>query len=168
MKPGKAFIAGVVGGAVMSVLLAIGRAMGMPINLEMMLGTMTGLAPGAGTWVLGLIMHLVISGGIALFYAVGFEHIAHRAGALPGVVFSLLHIVVGGLVMGFIPAIHPLIPESMMAPGAFMSNIGDIGVIAFVALHAIYGAVVGVVYGPVVHPAATTTLGRPFDRRAAI
>lgn len=168
MKAGKAFIAGVVGGAVMSVLLAIGRAMGMPINLEMMLGTMTGMAPGAGTWVLGLIMHLAISGAIGLLYALGFEHVARRAGALPGVVFSLLHIVVGGLVMGAAPSIHPLIPEAMMAPGAFLSNVGDAGVIAFVALHAIYGAVVGVMYGPVVHGIETTTLDRPFDRRAAI
>jgi hypothetical protein len=166
MKPGKAFIAGVVGGAAMSVLLAIGRALGVPANVEMILGTMTGLAPGAGTWVLGLAMHLVISGLIAMLYALGFEHVAHRSGALPGVVFSLLHIVVGGLFMGMLPSLHPMITERMSAPGAFLSNLGDVGVIAFVVLHAIYGAIVGVMYGPVAQPVRPETLGRPFDRRA--
>ena len=166
MKPGKAFVAGVVGGAVMSVLLAVARLLGMPVNLEVMLGTITGMSPGSGAWVLGLIMHLVISGLIALAYAFGFEHVSHRSGALPGVVFSLLHIVIGGLFMGMIPAIHPLVPERMAAPGAFMSNVGDTGVIAFVVLHAIYGAVVGVMYGPVVHPAMPTVRPSPFGGRA--
>lgn len=168
MKPGKAFVAGVIAGAVMSVLLAIGRALGLPVNLEMLLGTMTGLAPGAGTWALGLAMHLAISGAIALLYAVGFEHVSHRSGALPGVVFSLLHIVIAGLFMGMLPSLHPLIPERVSAPGAFLSNAGDAGVIAFVVLHAIYGAVVGLAYGQVATPVRPETLGRPFDRRAAV
>lgn len=166
MKAGKAFVAGVVGGAVMSVLLAVARLLGMPVNLEMLLGTMTGMDPGAVTWVLGLIMHLVISGAIALLYGLGFEYVSHRSGALPGVVFSLIHIVVGGLFMGAIPGIHPMVPEVMAAPGAFMANIGDLGVIAFVVLHAIYGAVVGVMYGPVVHPARPTVRASAFGRRA--
>ncbi len=33
MNWGKAFIAGVIGGALMSILLALARAMGMPANL---------------------------------------------------------------------------------------------------------------------------------------
>lgn len=152
MKAGKAFAAGVVGGAVMSVLMAIARLLGMPVDLETLLGTMTGMDPGAMAWVLGLVMHLVISGAIALLYGLGFEYVSHRSGALPGVVFSLIHIVVGGLFMGAIPAIHPEVPETLAPPGAFMSNLGDMGVVAFVVLHAIYGAVVGVMYGPVVHP----------------
>lgn len=152
MKAGKAFAAGMVGGAVMSVLMAIARLLGMPIDLETMLGTVTGMAPGGATWVLGLVMHLVISGAIALLYALGFEYVSHRSGALPGVVFSLIHIVVGGLFMGAMPAIHPQVPETLAPPGAFLSSLGDLGVVSFVVLHAIYGAVVGVMYGPVLHP----------------
>lgn len=168
MKAGKAFVAGVVGGAVMSVLLAIGRAIGLNVNLELLLGTVTGMRPSAAAWTIGLVMHLVISGLIGMLYGLGFEYVARRAGALPGVVFSLLHIVIGGIVMGAIPAIHPLVPEPMMAPGAFMSNLGDAGVIVFVVLHAIFGAVVGIIYGPVMHPVQRTTLGRPFDHTASI
>jgi hypothetical protein len=42
MKYGKAFGAGVLGAVVMTVMMAVARAMGMPANLEMMLGTMMG------------------------------------------------------------------------------------------------------------------------------
>jgi hypothetical protein len=168
MKASKAFIAGVVGGAIMSVLLAIGRALGLNIPLELLLGTITGMAPGPIAWVLGLILHLFISGAIALVYGLGFEYVSRRSGALPGVVFSLVHMVVGGLFLGVLPALHPLIPGTLRAPGMFMSNYGDIGVIAFVVLHAIYGAIVGVMYGPVVHSLRRTTLGRPFDKRAPV
>jgi hypothetical protein len=43
-----------------------------------------------------------------------------------------------------------MIPERMPAPGAFMVNLGVIGIIAEFALHAVYGAIVGGLYGPVV------------------
>jgi hypothetical protein len=88
MNWGKAFIAGVIGGAVMSILLALARAMGMPANLEVMQGTMLGLEPGATAWIVGFIMHLMISGLIALVYAAGFEYVTHRAGWLVGVPFQ--------------------------------------------------------------------------------
>lgn len=39
-----------------------------------------------------------------------------------------------------------------MAPGAFMSNIGMMGVVGFLMLHMIYGAIVGAMYSPVLHP----------------
>lgn len=150
MNYGRAFLAGVIGGAVMSILMAIARnLMGMPANLEMMEGTMLGLQPSTTTWIIGLMMHLVISGLIALIYAAGFEYVTHRAGWLMGVAFSIVHILIGGAAMGMVPAIHPLIPEMMPAPGAFLSNLGATGVIAFIMLHIIYGAIVGAVYPPV-------------------
>lgn len=150
----------------MSVLLAIGRALGLDLPVELLLGTLTGMMPGPAVWVLGLVLHLLMSGAIALLYGLGFEYVSRRSGALPGVVFSLVHTVIGGLFLGVLPALHPLIPGVLQAPGAFMSNYGDAGVIAFVVLHAIYGATVGMMYGPVTHPFRKTTLGRPFDKRA--
>ena len=53
--------------------------------------------------------------------------------------------------MAMMPAMHPLIPEQMPAPGAFMANMGLMGVIAEIMLHLIYGAIVGAMYGPVIH-----------------
>ena len=154
MNWGKAFIAGVIGGAVMSILLALARAMGMPANLEVMQGTMLGLEPGATAWIVGFIMHLMISGLIALVYAAGFEYVTHRAGWLVGVAFSIVHVLIGGIVMGMVPAMHPLIPEQMPAPGYFMAGMGMMGVIGFIMEHMIYGAIVGAMYSPVQHEPA--------------
>lgn len=148
MKAGRAFLAGVIGGAVMSVGLAMGRAMGMPANLEMMQGTMF-LPPGTTAFVVGLMMHLMISGLIALIYAWGFENVTHRAGWLVGVGFALIHTLIAGMVMGMMPMMHPMMPEQMPSPGYFMSNLGAMGVVAEVMLHLIYGAIVGGMYGAV-------------------
>ena len=150
MSYGRAFGAGVVGGIVMSIGLAMGRAMGMSgANLEMMLGTMPGFQPSGGVWLLGFMMHLMISGAIALIYAWGFEHVTHKAGAVVGTGFGVIHAIIGGMAMGMMPLIHPLIPEQMPAPGAFMSSMGMMGVMAEIVLHMIYGATVGALYGPV-------------------
>src|ERR687898_685506 len=59
----KALVAGVIGAAVMSIIMAMARALGMPVNLELMLGTMMGGLPSAAKWIMGLIIHL-IAGGI--------------------------------------------------------------------------------------------------------
>lgn len=153
MNWGRAFIAGVIGGTVMSIMLAVVRAMGMPANLEIMQGTMLGFAPGTTAWIAGFIMHLMISGLIALIYAVGFEYVTHRAGWLMGVAFSIIHLLIGGVVMGMVPAMHPMIPEQMPAPGYFMSGMGAMGVVLFTVEHLIYGAIVGAMYQVVHHPA---------------
>ncbi len=114
MNFGRAFLAGVIGGIVMSIGLAMGRAMGMPANLELMLGTML-LQPGTAAFMVGMVMHLMISGLIALIYAWGFETLTHRSSALIGAGFGFIHAIIGGMVMGMMPMMHPLIPEMMPA-----------------------------------------------------
>jgi hypothetical protein len=156
MKVGKAVIAGVVGGVAMTLLGWIVRRLGIQMNAEMMLGTMTGGAPALGTWLVGFVMHLVISALIALAYAWGFEHVTHRAGVAVGLGFAIVHVVIAGMVMAMIPAMHPMIPEQMPAPGAFMANMGATFVALFLIEHLLYGAIVGGMYGPVEHVA-----GRP-------
>ncbi len=150
MNAGRAFVAGMVGGAAMSALMWMARAMGMPANLEMMLGTMVA-DPGTTAWIIGLAMHLMLSGAIALIYAWAFEHVTHRAGWLVGAGFGIVHAIIAGIVMGMIPMIHPRMPSPVMPPGAFMSNLGAMGVVAVFMLHLVYGAVVGAMYGPPVH-----------------
>ncbi len=107
--------------------------------------------PSAAKWVMGFIMHLIAGGIFVLIYAVGFEYLTHRAGWLVGAGFGLIHSLFAGLFMAMMPAMHPLIPEAMPAPGAFMSNLGMMGVVAEIMLHLIYGAIVGAMYGPVSH-----------------
>ncbi len=151
MDARKAFIAGMIGGAAMTLVMWMARTfMGMDVNLSMMLGTMVVQPPGASAWIIGFIMHLIISGLIALIYAWGFEHVTHRAGWLVGVGFSLIHSIGTGLFMGMVSAIHPLIRAGQMrAPGFFMANKGATYVVALFMLHAIYGAIVGAMYAPV-------------------
>lgn len=150
MNFGRAFLAGVVGGLIMTIIMAFVRTTMMPdANPEMMLGTMTGSAPGMATWIMGLIIHLVVSGMIALVYAVGFEYVTHRAGVLIGLGFAIIHIIIGGIVMGVMPMMHPMIPEQMPPPGAFMLGMGAMGAGLFVLEHFIYGAIVGAMYVPV-------------------
>lgn len=160
MNAGRAFVAGVIGGAVMSALMWMARTiMGMPANLEMMLGTMV-TDPGTTAWLIGFVMHLMISGAIALIYAWGFEHVTHRAGWLVGAGFGIIHAIIAGMVMGMMPMMHPRMPNPISPPGAFLSNLGTMGIVAEFVLHVIYGAVVGAIYGAVVHARPVTADGR--------
>ncbi len=151
MNTNKAFVAGMLGGVAMTLVMWMARTfMGMDVNLSMMLGTMFVQPPGTTAWIVGFIMHLVISGMIALLYAWAFEHVTHRAGWLVGLGFSLIHSIATGIFMGMVSAIHPLIKSGQMpAPGYFMANKGPMYVVALFMLHAIYGAIVGARYAPV-------------------
>lgn len=149
MQPGKAFLGGVLGGAAMSLVFAIARGFGVPINLEMILGSMITVEVGVFTWILGFVVHLLVSGLIGLAYGAGFEHVTHLAGAGTGALLSIVHILVGGLMMGWVGNIHPLMPEFVAPPGAFMAMLGGIGVALFVLTHVLYGAMVGGVYRPI-------------------
>lgn len=150
MNASRAFFAGTVGAIVMSAIMWMARnLMGMEVHLERTLGTMFGGPPTTMTTVMGLVMHLVISGMIALIYAWGFENVSHRAGAGVGAGFGLVHAIPAGLFMGYVlPMMHPMVPESMPGPGPFMANLGMMGIVAFFMLHIIFGAVVGALYTP--------------------
>lgn len=151
MKSGTAFWAGVLAAAIMSVLMALARALGISVHLEMTLGSLFTGTFGAATWILGFIVHLLASGLVALLYGLAFEYVTHRAGWGMGDLVALVHIVIAGFFFALIPAIHPLIPEALRAPGAFMANLGFWGVVAFIVLHLVYGGIVGAVYRPVIH-----------------
>lgn len=166
MKTGRALVAGAIGGLVTIVLVVFAAELGFDLHVPLMLGSMLGLsATGAGTWLAGVVVHLVLASVVALGYALAFEYVAHRAGAIPGIVFSLLHVLIAGVVIGTLPALHPLVPDVFPAPGAFFARYGRWAILAFLGLHALYGAVVGEVYGTVIHPARRPVLGRPFDDR---
>ena len=148
MNRGRAFAAGVVGGALMSVVTALARALGVPVSFELILGTMLGHAPGPGPWLAGLAAHLVIAGLIALIYGWGFETLSGRADWRVGLGFGAVHAIAAGVVIGVLPAIHPLIAERIPSPGPFMARLGASGVVVGIAVHLGYGAVVGALYGP--------------------
>ncbi len=139
----RAFGAGVLGAAVQSVLMAIARSVGFPVKLELLLGSMfTGSADARG-WVLGFLLHFLLGGLFGLVYAIGFGRGMRRAGLGIGMGFGAVQALVVGVALVAVPRVHPLVPDSLVAPGPFLSNLGMMGVVAFVALHLVFGAIVG-------------------------
>ena len=144
----RAFAAGVTGGVLMTLLMALARMTEMTtIDLELKLGSMVSQETTTTSWVIGLFLHLIISGLIACIYAVGFEYVTHTATWLAGLGFGVLHTIIGGLFLAVLPEIHPLMPsDSLPAPGPFAINYGLMTTVAFAVGHLVYGATVGLMY----------------------
>ena len=148
----RAFGAGALGAVVMSFLMAVGRYAGMTeLNLEMGLGSMITMTINSGTWVVGLVVHLIAGGIVGLIYAAVFEHVARGATAGLGGAFGAIHSAISGVLLMMMPAVHPLMSTTpgvgqLQAPGPFGISYGLATAAAFVILHIIYGAIVGGAY----------------------
>jgi hypothetical protein len=148
----RAFFDGVLGGLVASLVMGLGRSLGITaLNVELLLGSLVthDLSPLAGA--LGVALYLLIAGLIACLYAAAFRDVTHRATWGLGVLFSLVHLGMTGLVMDALGALHPLMVRppvpllagQLLAPGLFAANFGAHTVAGFVALHLVYGGIVG-------------------------
>lgn len=160
MNHGRLFSAGVIGGVAFSLLAAVLRAAGIRIDLELWLGSVV-LPPTAAAWLIGFFWHITLSGFIAILYGRAFLALG-RATPLLGLRVSLAHIVVSGLWLGVMPTIHPRIAEQIAAPGFFLSAYGVAGVSAFVAVHLVFGAVVGALAEPMAARIPVTRGSRVF------
>jgi hypothetical protein len=132
--------------------MAIGRAMSITeLNVELLLGSMVTHELSTLSGVVGVVLYLLIAGLIACLYAVGFRHVTQRANWAIGLLFSLVHLGMTGLAMDALGDIHalmirpplPLLRGHLLAPGLFAANFGAMTVAGFVALHLVYGALVG-------------------------
>jgi hypothetical protein len=146
MSNSRAVIAGVVGALAMTLVSAMLRAMGMPLNLEMMYGSLLTASLGVGTWLLGFSIHLCVGALLGLVYAQVFVKWTRRPDATTGVGIGAVHGLISGLLLGVIRPLHPLIPEVMPAPGIFLTSLGAVGVIVYLGLHLMFGAIVGAIY----------------------
>lgn len=149
MRGGRAVLFGVLGAAAISVLTSVMRALGLPLSIETVIGTMTGLPPGPSAFALGLLVHLTMGGLFGLLYGYLFEHVWDHGGASTGMILSVMHASLIGMLIGLVPRVHPLIPRELPDPGPYFSRLGAIGVVAFFASHLLYGAIVGAGYGHV-------------------
>jgi len=147
MKILKGIFGGVVGALTMSVVTAGLRAAGVPINFELILGSLFTLELGFATWLLGLAIHLALGAWFALLYALVFEYCLGRANWGMGVLVALAHLALGGVALIALPALHPLMPEVLAAPGPLMVSLGWTACVGFVAVHLMFGAIVGGFYG---------------------
>jgi hypothetical protein len=149
MRAQRALGYGLVGAGAISAVSAVLRAIGLPIRLELILGTAFGGAPGPATFVLGLAMHLAIGGAFGLLYAWLMETVWDHGGAFTGMILGFLHASLVGMGVGLTPQWHPLVPDRLADPGPFFANVGVAGVLCFYAIHIMYGAIVGHGYGHV-------------------
>ena len=151
----RAFYCGVIGGLVTSLGMFVGRSIGITeLNVELLLGSMLTGNLSILSNVIGVVLYLLIAGLIACLYAVGFVYVRERASWAIGVLFSLVHLGMTGLFMDALGDLHPLLIRPplplldghLLAPGLFATNFGVLTVAGVVALHVVYGGIVGALY----------------------
>src|SRR5262245_23310675 len=113
MKIQRAAAFGVLGAIMMSVVMAFARRLGLPVHLELMLGTMTKLPPDMTAWWLGFGIHLGLGAIFGIVYGALFERLLMSAGAVEGIMISLPHAIVAGVGLAVLPVIHPLMPHEL-------------------------------------------------------
>ena len=141
-----AVAAGLVGTAVMTLIMMVAPMMGMPkMDIPGLLGSMFG-APGSKT--MGTIMHFIMGVIFAIVYTVLFSVITGLNVVLLGIVLGVVHWLVVGLVMGMMPMMHAGIKSGdVAAPGLYMSGSGGLmGFVGGLMGHIVFGPVVGLVY----------------------
>lgn len=148
MKIIRGLFAGIAGAIAMSAVMFLIREQGINVNLEALLGSLFVPSSNISPWMFGFILHLCIGAVMALLYSVAFE-VVHISGPLMGGGLGIAHGLMAGLFMSGIPAMNPVIAD-FSSPGPFLSNL-KFGPILFLLVHFIYGAVVGLVYGPPLH-----------------
>ncbi|MFW6069388.1 MAG: hypothetical protein ACOC9E_07375 [Chloroflexota bacterium] len=142
-----AIVAGLIGTAVITIVMNMAPQMGMPkMDIVGMLGSM--FSP-EGNRTLGLAMHLMMGIVFAIIYALLWNAGLGTVGLLWGALFGAGHWIVAGAMMGGMSMMHAGVKAGAVeAPGVFMVNNG--GVMAFMGGligHVIFGLVVSLVYG---------------------
>ena len=150
-EPEWAILAGLVGGAVMAVILYMGiiiMPQQMKMNLFMMLGSMM-LPVGAAAFLMGAMVHggmRVVFGLIhgAVFAAADID----SAEAAWGLLFGVVHWAAVGMALGMLPLMHPRMRSGeIAAPGFFALGYPPMTAMGFWMPHLVFGVIVGVLYG---------------------
>jgi hypothetical protein len=149
MQAGKAIFYGIVGAAAISLVNAIVRALGVPVFVEVLLGTLVRPVADSGAFGLGLLIHLGMGGLFGLLYGYLFEHVLDHGGATTGMLLAVVHASLIGILIGMTPQFHPLVPATLPDPGPYFARLGVAGVLVFFGAHILYGAIVGAGYGHV-------------------
>jgi hypothetical protein len=163
MKANRAFFAGILGGIVMTIIMALLRQTGaVELNYPMLLGTMA-IRPGMEAWITGFFLHLLLAGLFAMLFGEVFE-IIKKGGALPGIFVGIAQAIVVGIILGVLPAIHPNLGETMPVPGFFAINYGWADVLANFGAHLVFGLIVGGLYATPLRAGETSYLSVARNR----
>ena len=131
MHQGRAFMAGVVGAVVMTLIFIWFTALGIPLPIDTRLAALL----GTRLWAVGLVAHLLVGGLLGLFYAFVFEYIVHQSGLGVGMMIGAYNTIVAGFIWAMLGG-----------PGPFWDRAGAAGIFALFLSHVVYGAVVGTLY----------------------
>ncbi len=150
-EPEWAILAGLIGGAVMAVILYMGIIMlpqQMKMNLFMMLGTMM-LPAGVAAFAMGAMIHAGMSIVFGLIHGAVFAAAdIDSAEAAWGLLFGLVHWGIVGMTLGMLPLMHPRMRSGEIdEPGFYALNYPPMTAIGFLMLHLVFGVIVGVLYG---------------------
>lgn len=138
-----AFGAGVLGAAALTVIGWLIRVVGLStLHPELILGSLITGSTGFGTVILGFAWHLLNGGIFALIYASSFRSL-RMSRTKSGTSLGAIHWVAAGIALGVVRLMHPLMPAVLMPPGYFAFNHNFFTVVSVLALHLIYGAIVG-------------------------
>jgi hypothetical protein len=143
----KALKGGLLGGLNVTILLLVLRTLGITsLNLEMILGSLVTKRIEVAPWFLGLAMHLGFAAIFGVLYGAVMER-AQRRGMRIGIILAGAHAVASGLLLPLFALIHPLLKSGRIPqPGFFAANLGALTVAIFVAVHLLYGIIVGELY----------------------
>jgi hypothetical protein len=146
MKLARAIGSGLLGGGVAGVVFCAGIwPLHANSDVVALFGVMIVSGGGVVAWLIGCMVQLVVAAIVGVIYAVVFEWVTRRSGALVGLLIAIPHLVVAGLAMGFIPMGGGEL--GVGHPGAFLEYRGALAIVVFVIAHLLYGITVGVAYG---------------------
>ena len=149
-EPEYAILAGLIGGAVMAIMLYMGILMfpqQMKMNLFMMLGSMM-LPVGAAAFVMGAMVHAGMSVAFGLIHGAVFAAAdINSAEAAWGLLFGVVHWGVVGIALGMMPLMHPRMRSGEIdEPGFYALRFPLMTAMGFLMLHLVFGVIVGALY----------------------
>ena len=149
----RAFICGVVSSVVMMGFMDNFYMLGLtPFNFEIYLGSLLrGTMNGQQNWILGFFANMMTGGIFGFLYAYGFEYIFKKSSSRLGTALGLLHAIIA--LAAFFPFFNILHQEvgTGLYPhfGFFGSGLGAPTPILLLMGHLLFGASMGMFYGPV-------------------
>ena len=140
--------AGVAGGLMMELSAVLIHLLGFGRNSMVSYeGCMlTGRKSGVGSYLAGMLMHLVLSVLIAFAYAWSFEFIWREADWLRGLATAVPHWFVGGLIVPIFDRLNGCVTREAIQPLKPFASGSRNAFFTFLIGHLTYGVTVGVLY----------------------
>lgn len=145
--PAAVFATGAAATAAMMVAARLSGSLVMR-DMQQLAGTVV-LPPSRLANAVGTTIQLANGGLFAHLYDLGFTTSGITPNWRRGAAGGVLHAGLGGLLLAVVPPLHPRVPEELPAPGAFHHHRGAGAAALFVALHVMFGALVGGALGSI-------------------